>query len=445
MSTSRLDAFKKAKETRKAEKVEEEAKKDGSFYNFVQPDYTALEANKYSQVRVLGLPVDSRDKFSPKKIKIAWIIGDDGKWFKCQFGLDKEWILSRIIKTVMKYTWNKQTNTANYLHADSPLFPLVSKNNLVDNAYAKGWQPKETVVMNVIDRQQMDWHSKNKKTLLLSSKRSSKETDEGTKYSYNDGVPISVYNKLFDRVVSYSGDWEDYDIMVQKLKKDPWYEVMHTVKDEFRFIEDADKYIQNYSEAPLTEEERSWEMQDLDDLFKITTYNTLMNRLGSTIKKIDAEFGTTYHPELQELAMTEKSEKVNSEPAKKEVKEPSPDLPVPSEEAPKDEYEKAPFESPKKEEAPVAEAPKEEVAPPRTRTRERTPEPSNTDLKEQLIKLGFIGANKLEVEDVKLMKGIDFHGNIEWLTTDLVACGENGCTFPAPDEISCCVKCGTEF
>jgi hypothetical protein len=451
---NRKELFDRAKAKRKEEKKKEE--QGGYTASYVDIQWSALSLSKYRTVRLLGNPYHMRegDRTSPKLISLANIVGDNDKKFRCIFPLKSEnenWIMWRIINKVLSYTYDKESESKIYHKKEShpSVFNIVFKNGNADNTYDKGWRPSQVVIANVIDREMMDWHEKNKHTVLLSKKVS--EMSNGGMY-YTVGFPLMLYNQIFDNIVEWAGDWHYYDVAIRKFKDEPYYKVYHAEEDYKKFIEDLKDRDQTLDKElasrELTEEELSWERYDIDELFPVTSYQKLYNRLKLKIAQIDEALNTNYLEELKDLAEKEKADRKQKEEAKKEteeekeeVKETTPD-PEPEEEK-LTEKEKEVFEvedhnieekEEKKEE--VKERPKRRAA--------------VEEKKEESLEDKFPLIKKLSEEQKSLITGFDEEKGTLTYSEDakpLYKCvkSEEGCKMQSPEAFDFCPGCGVEF
>lgn len=441
---SRDNLFAKANQREKKRREEEASRGNYSQANYEEVQYTALVAGEFTQVRILGDPIsdDRGDKFSPKEINMARIVDAAGKQFRCIFEDDPSWIMNKILKKVLSGKWDEAKQVKIFDHTDKPSFKIVAKNSR-ENPYEQGWKPKKLILMNVLDRSKMPWHIENKHTMLLSSKVSTKETEGGTQYFYNNGVPKLLYTTVWDNIVEFNGDWGDYDVVLTKVTAAPWYKAYHITDDAKKFSGKLETNDET-AERALTQEELSWERYDLDKLFKVTSYQKIFKRIGDFIKQVDLDFGTLFYSELQDLAQTEKKayEDNKQEEEKSAPAKPASELPV------ADDYAEEPFSSTKAEEkAPekVGEEGKEkaDVAP---RKRTRSTAPAGPDL-DKLVQMGYEGVKKFTVEDKSYIKEVDDTGIvwIEEVAGNLWECVETTCGYPSPDNLSCCPKCGSLF
>ena len=309
---TREEMFAKAKQARAEEKNQSNNRNGGGNYEDIT--YTSLEVDLGKVVRLLGAPIGGTrlSPFDPKVVNISTVKGDNGTKFRCIWPLKEEqpdWILWRIYDLVMAYKWDSVNNRRNYLHSEThnKLFKRVSKNDS-DNALETGFYPSKTVLWNVLDRHDMEWHRENKHTKILSKKSSMSK--DGTVW-YDSGVPLYLYDIVFDELVEYYSDWELYDVILFKTKNKPYYKALHGT-----FAEPAKVPANLRSlvvDGALTEEEKSWERYNLDKSFPITSYAKLKNRLALFIKQVDAEFGTSFYDELEELVKKEVAERKDNE------------------------------------------------------------------------------------------------------------------------------------
>ena len=305
--------FELAKAKRAQEKQEEQERSNGGSFENQLPDteYVALRNGAETVFRILGNPIAVRSEpTDPKKVNMTLITGDDDKRFRCIFpdrNEDPNWILWRIIDLVLKgkYVGSGDSRHKEYEYEKEhpECFKRVRWNGRENAQYEKGWLPKTYICMNIIDRADPGWHKENKRTKLLSGKGSDYTNDDNEKRSWYDiGVSKLCYDLIWDDVVEFSGDWEDYDVVVKKLDSDPWYKAFHGVEDA-RKISDVSKSL--VVEGPLTEEEKAYERYDLDQYFGVTTYHKIKAKLGKFIKKVDADFDKNFSEELDKLVEEE--------------------------------------------------------------------------------------------------------------------------------------------
>ena len=327
--------FQKALAARNAQRAEEAARKagGGNFSNYPELPWTALAIDQEKVIRLRGGPVvEERLPTDCKQVFSTYILGDDDKSFRVIAPNPKErkdWILHKISKLVLSYDWDPDSVGENgrkgvrhyhYAKTNPDIFNRVAKNNKPDNKFEKGWAFTESVVWNVIDRSAYDWHKENKKCRLLSKKAGAPNKDG--KVWFDLGVPMTVYNSILDDILCTDGntDWETYDIVIRKLAADPWYKVYHGLDDTKRISEASRALVKA---GALTEEEKSWELFDLDKLFQITSYKRIKSNLGIFIQQVDKVFGKHFYDELSELVELEERDKAEKAAKEKPAERPT--------------------------------------------------------------------------------------------------------------------------
>lgn len=283
--------------------------------------WTGMETNIPKIVRVVGAPPGrGHEPTDSIIITKARIRDDNGKYmevYKPSHLTDKNYILNKIINRVTRPTWiNDASGRGTKIFPVEKDFPeiynIIEKNGLTPSdpayRYDRGWKGTEVIIMNVIDRSQMDWHEANKHTMLLA--KSINTDNKGNEY-VDKGVSSFAVNSRLGHLFKAYGSWEKYDIAFTKTgRKDNPYNIINASQSPLEVDSAYQKYI---STAPdLTDEERSWERYDLKTKFAYTSATKIMNRLGNTIKKIDHALGTEYYDELQELVNQEKVDKLSA-------------------------------------------------------------------------------------------------------------------------------------
>lgn len=320
--------FEAALARRKKQKAEEASR--GNFSGSGYPDipYAPLYTDQQQAFRFIGLPYLVREKpTDSKRVHIAMILGDDDKKFRC-IGPDpqeqKDWILYRVMNKVLSRHWDKNIPNSNgqlgayvydYAMIHPELYNRVAKNNNVENNLERGWRFSPYILFNVIDRANYAWHLENKKIRVLSKKASEWQD----KVFFEPGVPDTLFQLIMDDIVAVDGNtnWEDYDIVVRKVADKPWYKVYHGIDDVKKLDDYVKRLIVN---SGISEEERSWELNDFDKLFPVTRYGRIKSKLGIFFQKVDKVFNTRYYAELAALV-----EKEEAEIAEKQTQSPPPD------------------------------------------------------------------------------------------------------------------------
>lgn len=437
---SRRDKFRQAVAARQQEKSQE----NGGQYEDIE--YVALRKNKQTALRFIGLPHEVREDGSDVRLlKMAMIRDDRGKWFRAIFPEETDWFLYRVYKQVCEYEWDEESNTPNYLHSDLDIFKTVRYNDVPpqQRRMQKGWMPQSSFLINVIDRADPEWHAKNKHSKVIAKKKSQKDEN----IYYTPGLPVTAYKGIQDDIQRHEDniDWEEYDIVVEKLDSDPWYKVYHGEKDSHRLDNDVADLIVSGS---LTAEEQEYELYDFDKLFPITSYRKILNRLRMKIKDVDEAFNTRFLEELEDLAAAEKKEadKRKKESAGEDDDEDRPARPSrpasrrsePSEVEDED-------EDVRDEDEDI-----EEERPPARRRRRKAEPEEEQEAEEEKFSVDSLSAREYKgikglSQDMKdLIVGVNDDGSLIYDTdTDLLPCPE--CDFDAPEELDRCPKCGVEF
>ena len=279
--------------------------------DFEQIQWTGLEKNRMKIIRAVGGPPDSKlDDYTAKTVRIARITGDNGKQFRCVFpdrGEDESHILWRIMARVNAVEWvnDKRVYTNESKHPE--IFNIVNKNGLAKDdkrfRFEKGWQGRHVVIMNVIDREQMEWHKENKHTMLLS--RNISVSNDGREFP-EEGVPSYGFLGPLSILFKFYKSWQRYDIGI--LKTGQMQSPYHIINAGVNIAEVPEDLQELVSREVITEEEASWEKYDLNKLFGYTSSTKIYNRLKGTIAKIDATLGTNFLQELKESSEAEQAQ-----------------------------------------------------------------------------------------------------------------------------------------
>ena len=300
-----------AKQAEQESKQRQEVKKP---FEFTEMHWTGLNPNVPKIIRAVGGAPDSKeDKGTAVTRRISWIIGDDGKKFRAilpEKADDPDHLLWRVIAAVNETTYINKKKV--FIHEDRnpELFRMVNKNGLSEMdkkaMFDTGWMGKTKFLMNVIDREKMDWHRKTKHTLALS--KSVNETNDGKVYA-DEGVPAFGFsNLLATGVFKFYKDWRKYDLGITKtgLKETP-YRIINASKYKDEIPEDLQALVSE--EAWLTQEELGWEVYDFEKLFKYTNMTKIYNHLKIGIQKIDARLGTKFDKMFKEAVEKETEER----------------------------------------------------------------------------------------------------------------------------------------
>ncbi len=311
-----------------AEQQEKESRASQSKGNFQRTyediAWTGLETNVPKIVRVVGGPPNRGvSNYSAKTCTIAWVTGDDGKRFKLirpSFAEDPNYIINRIISKINTTKWVNNQKTFPIKETHPELFNLIEKNGLTEGdkryVFERGWKGKEVLIMNVIDREKMDWHRANKHTMLLAKSVTELNGNEFV----DEGISAYSMEQKLAHLFSAYGSWEKYDLAIKKTgSKDNPYIIVNASHSPM----EVDKAYQRYisSDAYLTEEEKSWEKYDIAKFYKPTSVIKIYNRLKNTIKRIDYALGTDFLKDLEREVEVEKKRLEAENAGKEEVVE----------------------------------------------------------------------------------------------------------------------------
>ena len=413
--------------------------------NYEEIKWTGLEPNKMKIIRALGgVPDQDPDsRTDARTVQVAWIHGDDGKRFRAILpprDEGKQHLIWNIISRVKEVAYVNRKRVYVNEEKHKEIFDLVVHNGIKEGdpkrRFNRGWEGRHVIVMNVLDREQMDWHRENKHSMLLS--RNINEGNNGALF-IDEGVPVyGFYNQIATTLFANYGSWEKYDMGIMRTgQQQTPYRIINATAYAAGNIPELPAALKPIvSLDPLTEEEAGWERYDLAKIFGHTTYTKFYNRLKVGIQTIDARLGTRFFQELEYEVEREKEER---EARQAESGESSND----DHEAP----------SPAKTSAVVPEMPKtaEETpaaAPVRTREAAKSPAPAATSaLSEDKIAL-LKGWDKLSAEQQAIIIDVKVsNGKIVEIIYDtdeaLVACPD--CKVASPESFTVCPACGLDF
>lgn len=446
---------------------------NGGSFTYETQEWVGLEANKPHILRLTGNPPESMTpgfkagKFDAHEIYFETVKDDNGDRMQLRLpchaeDINDEHIMWRIINKVKEVDWipdpqNPGKKKRVYKHERTLVFDKVTHSGW-DAAnpkeadsykYAKGWGGQQVVIMNVIDRED-DWCKTNKHTKLLSKKISVKD---GVAYP-TVGVPSYGFLTCLSKLSKVYGPWENYDIQVVKTgQMNTPYEVKNATFYKSAGVPEVDQSKLNFIsvDPSLTAEEREYERYDIAKLYKITSYRSLRDRLGKTIREIDATLGTHFYDELngyaeKEIAEAEarKAENAAAEPAATTA----PVYAAASDPAPVATPEPVKVVEAVQPTAPVTPAPAAPVAEqPVARTTRGTANISALAPEKIAALKGWLKltpAQKDLITDVVL----DANGNVENVLYKEEAgnqCNCNNCMKPSPLSFTSCPVCGCDF
>jgi len=349
------DAFKAMAD--KAEQAEsDKANKKSYTPNYENVKYVGLVKKDMRIIRFLGehpnLMLD--DKIDPdmtpydaRVVRVAKVIDDKGKTIKLVIPTDDHsHIVWKIVDTVNYIKWVKDETTGKSAktfpvqekHPD--IFNLINFNGLQESDVkrkfgleGKGWAGRDYFIANCIERSMYDWHRENKHSAILSKNVNVKKYDDGKVVEFaDDGVPAyGVTDFLALRLFRHYGCWEKYDIGWERTgNKSAPYSIINASTH----IEEVPVKKQSLvsKDASLTDEEKSWARYDLNKIYKLSSYNKILNKLKITIAMIDSKLGTKFLDELTALAAKEMAEWKANESTESTDADTDEDVPSESEE-----------------------------------------------------------------------------------------------------------------
>ena len=306
------------------EKTKEEAKNNQNFGDYEETQTVGLVDKKEIVGRVLGAPLEMRNKETdPKLILQSKVVKEDKKgyaqinWKFIEKGgkyvPDPEWILTRFYNKVNEGKWEKYADghtdergkdgAWTKYHSGTQISKLIEGNAKDGEKYPKSFYPSKRVVLNWIDRHDT-WCQDNNHCKLLSAKKSPFDilNDDGTKntiYFTDTGIPLSVYSAIMEHCRAVHT--LDIDLIIIKKAIEKKYEVWD-VTDE--------KYISKSSveigtSDPLSDAERDYELYNLDKLYKVCSYRKMKKVMESRFALCDSELGTSFKDELLQLVKEE--------------------------------------------------------------------------------------------------------------------------------------------
>ena len=323
-------------ERKRLEQEQEIAKSNKGNFTFDPVEYLALENGVEKIFRILGNPAELRSKpTDPKRILTSKILRDDSKgylkviwpWVEKdgKFIHDPEFIITKLFNKVNEGKWEKyedghtdekgKNGQWKHFHKDTNIFKRIAGNAKQNEKFPPNFYPSQKISFNLIDRHD-SWCKDNKHSKLPTSSKQpfTYKDDQGNDQTihYTEfGVPKTAYDKIFDHYAKFSGFWEDTDCILVKTKTQPWYEAWD--KADSRYISQA--AVQMVSDLPLTEEEKAYELYDLDIIFKPTSYAKIKKHLTGLFKQCDLELGTAFYDELVVLAEKEAKERAANQAA----------------------------------------------------------------------------------------------------------------------------------
>jgi hypothetical protein len=443
-------------------KKREKAESESSSFSYSATEDVLIMPEGYTVCRFLDIP---------KQCDYSFIKADDGntKLFRFPSLEEKpDFILYKIINKVLFQKWVGQDSEGKAIievpmkEEQADIYWMIYNNeDMILGEYGpNGWGRWKRVLgkyqgaaastccyTNVINRREFeivrkekddkgeetekrtiypkDWCVSNKHSLVL------------TKTPKSVGAPITISNLLMTNLFPNFGNFQNYDIAINRMGSDPYYQLFK-----------AEECVQNQEvfpyvvKGPLTDAEKEVDVYDLKELTKPATYSYIYQNLKGKIEQIDQALGTQFIKELEQLVDSENSSKPNTAPQttepQPEQKE-EPDLSTSGTSASTVEntvLNPEPEPQPEqKKEPPVREIKKEE------------PPVGTVSVQDFIKKATKDKANYDDLSDSEkaMIKGVSADGNtLLFESEDLVACPY--CQSSQPTTVTkFCLYCGVEF
>jgi len=333
------------KKNKEAEEAKQRKVAGGGGYDFEETTYFSLEDKKEKVCRLLGLPAEIRKNSTDFKfvlqsevlkddkksyLKVNWpIVEKDGKLVP-----DPDWFLTKFLNKVREGKWEKyeegkvnektgKNGEWRKFHTDTSVFKRVEGNAKIGEKYPRSFYPAVKVVGNVIDRHD-NWCKENKHSKLIVAGDNpytfTNDKNESVTIHYIKYLPKQCYTAITDHLKNCSGikSLSDIDVVIIKDGKS------ETLKYACFDKTDYPKYLKNKEAAelasnePLTEEELKYELYDIDKRTRVTSYAGLKRSLNGLVKLCDAELGTSFEKELEQLCKEEALNRPTNETESKE-------------------------------------------------------------------------------------------------------------------------------
>jgi hypothetical protein len=299
--------------SKKAVKDKEDSSKNSGFTkNYEEIAYAPCVDKSFAVWRFVGgTPYKRVSPTDANVVNIASVTGDDGKNYELIFPdkKDKTSFLWRFTNKVLSYTeWDKtkpkgQEKQFTYINQYPEIVNRILHNGKKDYKQGDtGALPLPHLMINVVDYID-DWCKTNKHTKLASKgKWVSKAGVEG----FNKGMTGGFFDKILDKMIEPYGWMDEYQTVVlqDKDKGFDTYELYHIVNDAARLKKyTIDKYVKTNFD-----DESTFELYDIDKLFRVSTYHKIAKVWGLFIQEVDKKLGTEFYKELLDFVAIEKEE-----------------------------------------------------------------------------------------------------------------------------------------
>jgi hypothetical protein len=327
-----LDLAVEEQERKNKEAEEAKQRKGTGSYEFEDVQTFALEDKKARVCRILGLPAEIRkDKGDAKFVLQSKVLSDDKKSYaKINWPIvekdgkmipDQNWILTKVLNKVREGKWvnyedghvDEKGKKGHFVkfHTETAVSKRVEGNSKPEEKFPPSFYPSMKVVMNVIDRYD-SWCKENKHSKILVSRLSkfegTKENGEKFEIAYSDtGIPYQCYSTITEHLRNCIGvkSLSDIDVVIVRDGKSTGNKYQCFDKSDYpKYFKDEAAFKIASSDS-LTAEEKEFELYDLDKLYGVSSYSKIKRKLVALFKLCDAELGTSFEKELEELVKTE--------------------------------------------------------------------------------------------------------------------------------------------
>jgi hypothetical protein len=273
--------------------------------------------------RFFGVPLNAPDnektQFDPVTTRIAEIYDDEGKRRIVKFPRkDEGYILDKIFNLITKHekikNGDEETVKYYYKNSHTHLFNRVMENMIAGSRpyggqYPKSWYPRFYVIINFLDRTD-DWCDVNKKFKIFTDSMNisqSKTTGDDIVY-YGKGMSWNLYNQLLEYFADHNVGFNSYDVAIKKFK------VMQNNRTTYNYfisnpIEYQAKYpdlVKNVIKDTIDPKFEEYEKNDLQKLYRPTSYSKIRKMLGNFINEVDLNLNTKFMEEVEYRAEEER-------------------------------------------------------------------------------------------------------------------------------------------
>lgn len=329
-----------------AKKIKEDEKNNSSSsgnnsFQYDEISYVGLNKGIFGLFRFIGLPIGSeamgykRKNFDPKEIVQLELKDEKGKKFNVNLPLRTsekrdDHILYRLYDAVTDSVQVGDTWVPKYKDKYPELYELVTKGGFKKEdgkqyTYANGLKGTRVTIYNVIDRLD-DWCKDNKHTKILCRDLN---IDDQNRIWAKAGVKSFAF-KTLGKLIGKYGLTDKYDVAVKRtgIQDNPFIILNASRLKEKDMLEDLENDDEDIPfdvgkvvVGPLTAEERTYDVYDLDKYFSPTKYTKIYERFGKVFELCDLDLGTHFLPEIKGYIEIEKKEAAERKAAREAAAE----------------------------------------------------------------------------------------------------------------------------